>query len=537
MNKKIKKIVTTSVLTAITLTGVGCGTANSKLAKNIDKSMANFVTSINKLDYVETGATDASKSNSNLGKIVQTGATDNCNNCKREIKTIGNQVYFLNNNISEAEIENTITKPENQSNKFNLFVLTNTPFVSLVSDNDNNLTLNVKYSTDKIAETSNEIDTQINKLILKRSILMIYVNEIYNGNVELSNENKLAINAYVNVIKENTSFLNGNRGMVKNQLNLASDLITADENENLVNYYIIKSGEALETRSSKLESTISAIDSIIDIIENNLATKSNYYNSKLSTSYSNLFAGVSSYNNYQITETSSNTDIAKSIASSLGARDLSQNDTASENANNINIQNNSQTISQRNPLNDLGLKTSTNITQNGQTTLQNNTQNSVQTQSSTNTQNNNSVINNQNTRRFNRNKTVINENHNQINNNINQEKSIEQNRGNVETVNHRARQRRYISPNNRNNYENAQNLNTQNQTNSNTKQNIQPTESRTYRPNSTKSVVNMETENNTNKNQINNTMRADRTNDQMKFISGSDRKVPTLRTTRVPYQN
>lgn len=535
MNKKLKKIVTTSVLTAITLTGVGCGTANSKLAKNIDKSMANFVTSINKLDYVETGTTDTSRSNSNLGKIIQTGANDNCNNCTREIKTIGNQVYFLNNNISEAEIENTITKPENQSNKFNLFVLTNTPFVSLVSDNDNNLTLSVKYSTDKIAETSNEIDTQINKLILKRSILMIYVNEIYNGNVELSNENKLAINAYINVIKENTSYLNGNRGMVKNQLNLASDLITADENENLVNYYIIKSGEALETRSSKLESTISAIDSIIDIIENNLATKSNYYNSKLSTSYSNLFADVSAYNNYQITETSSNADIAKSIASSLGARNMPQNNAESENINNVNVQNNPQTISQRNALNGLGQKSSSIITQNRQTAVQNNTQNSTQTQSSTDIQNNISSLNNQRTRRFNRNKTAINENNNHINN-TNQEKSIEQNRGNVETINHRTHQRRDISPK-INNIHNR-NDNIQNQTNNNNQPNIQPTESRTYRPNSTKSVVNMDTTNDSTKqNQINNTMRADRSGDQMKFISGSDRKVPTLHTTRVPYQN
>ena len=318
MNKKIKKIVTTSVISALTITAVGCGSASTKLAKNIDKSMADFVSSINKLDYVDAGTSNQTTSE-NLGKIVETSNLNtNTQNQTREIKTIGNQIHFLNNNISEAEIENTITTPSEQHNKFQLYVLSDSPYITLSSgDNEVSLDLNVKFSTDKIATTSNEIESKINKLILKRSILMIYVNEIYNGNVTLSNENKLAINAYVNVIKENTSFLNGNRGMVKNQLNLASDLLQSEENDNLVNYYIIKSGEALETRANKIDSTISAIDSIINIIESNLNINSNYYNTNLNLSYTNLFNNSTPST---ITEQSTNQEIASTIANTLGIK-------------------------------------------------------------------------------------------------------------------------------------------------------------------------------------------------------------------------
>ena len=150
----------------------------------------------------------------------------------------------------------------------------------MLSTSDNNAVLNMQlnFSTNKIAETSDEINSKINKLIINRSILMIYVNEIYNNRVNLSDENRTAINAYVNIIKENASFLNGNRGMVRNQLTLANDLMVNNSNNNLVNYYMIKSGETLENRSSKIDSTISAIESIINIIEENLDPSSIYYN-------------------------------------------------------------------------------------------------------------------------------------------------------------------------------------------------------------------------------------------------------------------
>lgn len=314
MKGKIKKIIVTSIISATALTAVGCsGTNGNKLAKNIDKSMSDFVSSINNLDYVESGK----PVNDKIGKLVETNATAYAGETRNVINE-NNQIKFLNENVSEAEIENTITSPSERQGDFKLYVLSESPFVTLTSDDNNaSLSFNVQFSTNKIEQTSSEIDSKINKLILKRSILMIYVNEIYSGNVNLSEENKTAINAYVNVIKENTSFLNGNRGMVKNQLKLASNLVENQSNGNLVNYYIIKSGEALENRASKLDSTISAIDAITKIIEDNLTNSSPYYSSKLSGTYDKLLSNVSNKEQDKTDQNTIHTQIAESISNSL----------------------------------------------------------------------------------------------------------------------------------------------------------------------------------------------------------------------------
>ena len=227
-------------------------------------------------------------------------------------------------------------------------------------------------------------NTKINTLILNRSILMIYVNEIYNNNVNLTENDKVAINAYVNVIKENTSFLNGNRGMVKNQLSLASDLVTNENNDNLVNYYIIKSGEALETRANKIDSSIKAINSIIEIIEANLTTSSNYYKSNLSSTYENLLNNFNTNtSSKEITKDSTNKEIAESIANSLGfcnPTTSTEDKTTVNKANNNEANSNNQTAAlptknprpvTNSPINNLPINSAPAVTQNQNNTTQN----------------------------------------------------------------------------------------------------------------------------------------------------------------------
>ncbi len=393
MNSKFKKIITATLITTASAAMIGCGTANNKLAKNIDKGMAEFVTSINNLDYVDT-ASDAK-----LGKIVETAAVAN---------TLDDQ--YLTQTLEELNVDNAITLPSERTDNFKLFVLSNEPFISFTSS-DNTATVNMQlnFSTAKISDASNEINDKINNLILKRSILMIYVNEIYNNRVNLSDENRVAINAYVNVIKENASFLSGNRGMVKNQLTLASDLMSNNSNDNLVNYYMIKSGEALETRSSKIDSTISAINSIIEIIEINLDASSIYYQSSLSTTYENIIENLKTSANISAASTE-NKELADNIANSLNiCEDCNE------------IQNQVNKISS---------------TQDNNNTLTNNTTLNSRniTNSITNDQTNSNNIKNQNTRK-NRN-LQPNKNTNQSNNQktINQNNTLNQNNSNSKNI-------------------------------------------------------------------------------------------------------
>lgn len=382
MKNKITKILTTTIISAVSATAIGCSSTNAKLAKNIDKSMAEFVSSINNLDYVDT--TNSSKvSNEKIGKIVETSATNQTKSNNFQMN--GNQLKYINNTISNLDIENTITRPDERTDNFKLFVLSEAPYIAFSSDdNSKTLYMNIKFSTNKIEETSNEINTKINTLILNRSILMIYVNEIYNNNVNLTENDKVAINAYVNVIKENTSFLNGNRGMVKNQLSLASDLVTNENNDNLVNYYIIKSGEALETRANKIDSSIKAINSIIEIIEANLTTSSNYYKSNLSSTYENLLNNFNTNtSSKEITKDSTNKEIAESIANSLGfcnPTTSTEDKTTVNKANNNEANSNNQTAAlptknprpvTNSPINNLPINSAPAVTQNQNNTTQN----------------------------------------------------------------------------------------------------------------------------------------------------------------------
>lgn len=310
MKEKIKKIMITTLCSMTAGTAIGCANGNTKIAQKINNGVNDFVSSINKLDYVDTNNTS-----SNLGKIV----------------SAYNETTMFNTLAKNTNIENTITKPSERTDNFKLYVLSTTPYISLTS-NDNEINLSMQFSTEKIETTSEDISEKINKLILKRAILMIYVNEIYSGNVTLTEENKKAINAYVNVIKENASFLNGNRGMVKNQLGLASNLLESETNNNIVNYYIIKSGEALEIRSNKINSTISAIESIINILEQNLTESSCYYQNNLTSTYENMLSNLTSS-----TATNENTEIAKNIAESINMISSTNNTSTQNSLNNQNI--------------------------------------------------------------------------------------------------------------------------------------------------------------------------------------------------------
>ncbi len=384
MKNKFKKLMATTLLSMTATSAIGCATTNTKIAQKINHGVNDFVSSINKLDYVDTNSTK-----SNLGKIV----------------SAANDTAFLNKMTSSTNIENTITKPSERNDNFKLYNLSSSPYITFVSDD--NVSLSIQFSTDKIETTSDEIDEKINKLILKRAILMVYVNEIYNGNVTLSDENKKAINAYVNVIKENASFLNGNRGMVKNQLNMASNLLNTKTSENIVNYYIIKSGEALKIRSNKIDSTISAIDSIISILENNLSPSSCYYQNNLTNSYENMISNLNNSNN----TSNENTELAKSIAESINLiQPQSQN-------------NNLQTTQNINQNQELRTKESNQQLSNNSRNLNNENNSSVLNKNIDNSQNSNQINNSQ-----------IQNNHVETNNLNNNIKTLEETDNSINAV-------------------------------------------------------------------------------------------------------
>ncbi|MBQ7579509.1 MAG: hypothetical protein IJT25_03155 [Clostridia bacterium] len=116
--------------------------------------------------------------------------------------------------------------------------------------------------------SSKRIENLIADLVNIRSVIMLYISDLYNGSINLSSEDIKSINSYANIIKESTAYLKANIGSVKNHINEASELAENSENISLANSHIIRATETLNTRCAKLESAIVATYNIADIIKN-----------------------------------------------------------------------------------------------------------------------------------------------------------------------------------------------------------------------------------------------------------------------------
>ena len=165
----------------------------------------------------------------------------------------------------------------------------------------------VTFATQEITNSANKVQEIINNLISKRSNILLLIDQIYSNKVKLSKDDISAINAYMNIIKENTSYLNSNKGIVTNQLSKAKELFTSNSTSPLINAYIIRTNEVIETRISKLESSLLAIDSICEIIENGGSSISNNSNSIQNTSNKSSSMIQRTTNNPRTTNNQTNT--------------------------------------------------------------------------------------------------------------------------------------------------------------------------------------------------------------------------------------
>ena len=313
----------TLILTAIIPTFIfsGCTNENKTLARNLDETIANLVYSVSSLDWAD---------NNSLNKLNTEQTTENVSNTTPQTATISNeenqkdtlQEPFFNkkrhhrfphkhSHLYEENIENFDTNSNNLKNQNinyqiqnqSLKLDNNQPAQQLnnlaeINFNDNNKLNTFSFSTDNIEKHSSEIQETITTLINKRATILMYINDLYKGNVKLTPEAKTAINAYINIIKDNTSFLNNNKGMITNQMNQANSIIKNNTNSPLVNAYIIRTTEAIQTRLAKLSSSILAIDAICDIIQNNLTETSPNFNHNGNFDNINVNNDINTNNNY-----------------------------------------------------------------------------------------------------------------------------------------------------------------------------------------------------------------------------------------------
>lgn len=305
--KKIIRLTMFSLLSLSLIIFTGCNSADKTLAKNLDNTVTNLVYSITNLDFADTAdlnllSTNTNKTNNVTDNKENENITENqisnnsknancCENCNNSDSLsqfqVKNQNYNMNENMSGYPGFNKefCDKPISKA-KYNTYCYGNNKTNSVVSNQtntaDNMQEKNetkalVSFSTEQISENNQTLQSLISKLINKRSNLLLYINDLYKGNVTIASTNKNAVNAYMNILKDNTSYFNQHRGLVTNQIDQAKELYNSDNSSSLINAYIIRTNEAIATRIAKLESSISAMDSILDIMKGSQNSNSKSY--------------------------------------------------------------------------------------------------------------------------------------------------------------------------------------------------------------------------------------------------------------------
>lgn len=305
--KKIIRLTMLSLLSLSLIIFTGCNSADKTLAKNLDNTVTNLVYSITNLDFADTAdlnllSTNTNKTNNISDNKENENITENqisnnsknancCENCNNSDSLsqfqANNQNYNMNENMSGYPGFNKefCDKPISKA-KYNTYCYGNNKTNSVVSNQtntaDNMQEKNetkalVSFSTEQISENNQTLQNLISKLINKRSNLLLYINDLYKGNITIASTNKNAVNAYMNILKDNTSYFNQHRGLVTNQIDQAKELYNSDNSSSLINAYIIRTNEAIATRIAKLESSISAMDSILDIMKGSQNSNSKTY--------------------------------------------------------------------------------------------------------------------------------------------------------------------------------------------------------------------------------------------------------------------
>lgn len=361
--KKIIRLTMFSLLSLSLIIFTGCNSADKTLAKNLDNTLTNLVYSITNLDFADTAdlnllSTNTNKTNNVTDNKENENITENqisnnsknanyCENCNNSDSLsqfqVKNQNYNMNENMSGYPGFNKefCDKPISKA-KYNTYCYGNNKTNSVVSNQtntaDNMQEKNetkalVSFSTEQISENNQTLQSLISKLINKRSNLLLYINDLYKGNITIASTNKNAVNAYMNILKDNTSYFNQHRGLVTNQIDQAKELYNSDNSSSLINAYIIRTNEAISTRIAKLESSISAIDSILDIMKGSQNSNSKSY---ILNNYNQNVTG----NNNVKTQDNINKPINTETTNQINNENL--NDTQGlENAN-INTENNNK---------------------------------------------------------------------------------------------------------------------------------------------------------------------------------------------------
>ena len=246
--KKLLLVLSVLMLSTLGFVLVGCSNDSKTLARNLDDTVTNLIYSVSSLDWADTNTLDSISGNIYPEKNIALTQQRNSVPITQSPNYSANQMenaYYLNdlNNTqmnlaqqgagygqmaNEARIRNgaynqqTMQMSPNMSGsqaprvRFSQTTRSSLPEMPENLQNyaqntaispqnvkiSNITTTNPRISTDCITESTQALKESVSSLIEKRSKVLLTVNSLYGGNIQLDAEKIKAVNAYLNIIKD-----------------------------------------------------------------------------------------------------------------------------------------------------------------------------------------------------------------------------------------------------------------------------------------------------------------------------------------------
>ena len=337
-----------SNLTAQAYSGVDSYRNNGYRSSTFNNGLLNSTNTIN------SSSTNMNCTN-NLGANNCDNLCSDCNNCGNTtngLNTIDSEINTgnatttelgglfcencgtgLNNNINEELTTNNAVDGTLTGTSTTTGSLANSNTSNLLQNTDttNQPSYSVYVDTSLIATSARDLNQILMQISQKRGVIMLYCTDLRSGNAQLSVDDKNAINEYIAIIKETTSYLNTYANTLSTYMNNVKTIAYTENAQEMVNAKLIRANEILKTRYAKLDTCIDSLDAIIAIMQRTIGMDyANNYTNNSSINNPNTYND--NYYNTNTSQIGTNTNITPQTNSNTTTIDSNTNTNLTDNA-------------------------------------------------------------------------------------------------------------------------------------------------------------------------------------------------------------
>lgn len=285
----MKKFIIALVFCLCTPFFVACETSDTEIANALEGNLTRLVYSVGYLDSISVDELNnlvngGSSYFAHSSLYSGPGVSDNLTNDPNLSSLDGSSPLAGGlNNVA------TISATRNSSYRSRLYD-ENANNTSLISNTGETAPYSAGVVDISLLETSaSDLNDILLEVSTKRGIIMLYCTDLRSGRASLSAEDKIAINEYIDIIKETTNYLNNNAGALTGHYNNIVSVASNENSAEIVNARLIRANETLKTRYAKLDTCLDSLSAITNILT-----------TRIGTTYIDLYnASLASYGNNQ----------------------------------------------------------------------------------------------------------------------------------------------------------------------------------------------------------------------------------------------